>query len=63
METNQKLSDLSIGDLVSLFNYIDEDLDLLDNCIEASDKIEQVRVELIAVQEEIEKRRSRLFKH
>ena len=63
METNEKLSDLSLSDLVSLFNYIDGDLDLLDNCIEASDKIEQVRVELIAVQEEIEKRRSRLFKY
>lgn len=63
METNKKLSDLSIGDLVSLFNYIDGDLDLLDNCIEASDKIEQVRVELIAVQEEIEKRRGELFNH
>lgn len=60
MKTN-KLSDLSLSDLVSLFNYIDGDLDLLDNCVGSNDKIEQVRLELIAVQEEIEKRRSELF--
>lgn len=61
MKTNQKLSDLSIGDLVSLFNYIDGDLDLLDNCVGSNEKIEQVRLELIAVQEEIEKRRNNIF--
>lgn len=63
MKTNQKLSDLSIGDLVSLYNYLNEELDALDNVI--SEKAEcmkdDLRYEIVTTHKEIEKRRNNIF--
>lgn len=63
MKTKQELSDLSLCALISLYNYLKDELDLLDDFIGSETKIESTREELIALQREIEERRSNLFIH
>jgi len=60
MKTN-KLTDLSPSDLVSMYNYLREELEAYDNCMGVEDKIEALHQEIVATQKEIERRRSELF--
>lgn len=61
IDKNQ-LAYLSLSDLISLYNYIDDEAELIESHDgDITAKLEQVREQIVLVHQEIEKRRGLIF--